>query len=77
MSEHWTNGGTGITNFNPTMLDVYQKAINEHPGLGLWIEKRPMSGPSLKGDYSLHRHATGDLSLFWETFERIKEDTCH
>lgn len=71
---HWTNGGTGVTNFHQKDLEIYQKAISLYNGNEMWIEFYPMAPENRKEIYSLHFHCQPGKNLgeFWRIFERIK-----
>lgn len=76
---HWSSGGTGLTNFDPQALTVYQLVIDEferlYPKLkGLfWIEKRCLDNPAqVTHLYSLHRddkRTPEDTEHFWRIFK--------
>jgi hypothetical protein len=71
---HWSNGGTGITNFEPDVLPLYKKAIEIYGEKTLWVEYWPMMGTPEWCDYlySLHSSDRRDLSLFWNIFNSLK-----
>lgn len=71
--EHWTRGGTGITNFGREELWRYLIAIEEHGDPALFVRLRPMAGDTLPL-FSLHflNAKTETLDAFWGCFERIK-----
>lgn len=75
-SNHWTEGGTGLTNFKPSNLPYYLKAIEEFGDPNFVVSKFPMNGLSVPGDYSLHRldmqPAPKECEPFWKVFDRIK-----
>ncbi len=49
---HWTNGGTGITNFPSAELPAYTEAVKRF-GDGLRVDTKPMHG-GIESDGSLH-----------------------
>jgi hypothetical protein len=72
---HWTNGGTGITNFSKERVPLYEKAVelyNRYFNDELWIESGPMAGTHCDG-YSLHAKRFRDISEFWDIFYALKE----
>ena len=74
-SPHWMNGGTGITNFQPEKIKIYEAAIAAHPEFQLEISDQPMDGKYIaKGFYSLHCYNERiDLSTFWDTFRNLEK----
>ena len=69
------NGGTGITNFQPEKIKIYEVAIAAHPEFQLEISDQPMDGKYIaKGFYSLHCYNERiDLSTFWDTFRNLEK----
>lgn len=61
--EHWTNGGTGITKFDPERRPLYEAAIKESGRSDIWIV-----------GCELHS-SSHDLSDFWEVFRRLEEES--
>ena len=74
LSAHWTDGGTGLTNFDPEDLPIYQEAIRRHGSKNFFISNHPMLGFLKTSGMSLHRHETGDASDFWATFRECKKE---
>lgn len=84
ISEHWTKGGTGVTNFDKKDRHIYEAAIKEYGNPCLLIVDKPHPGPGGYYDkrmektlHSLHfvgqaGEARTDLSDFWRVFEKIK-----
>ena len=76
VSPHFTQGGTGVTNFSPSEESGYAEAIEKFGSENLIISHAPMSGNryALPTDYSLHNLSrTADLSSFWRVFDKIQE----
>lgn len=75
-SNHWTEGGTGLTNFPPSDLPFYLKAIEEFGDANFVASQFPMNGRCMPGDYSLHRldmqPSPKECGPFWKVFGRIK-----
>lgn len=75
-SNHWQTGGTGLTNFIPSDLPFYLKAIEEYGDANFVVSKFPMSDYYTVGDFSLHlldqKPTTKDCGPFWKVFYRIK-----
>jgi hypothetical protein len=68
-SAHWTEGGTGLTNFDPNHAPIYLAAIRKHGDRNLKVSSRPMVGRAIPTDYSLHYLGDRpDLSQFWRVF---------
>jgi hypothetical protein len=63
--EHWTNGGTGMTKFDPEKLPLFEKAIAEYGDPAVFIENNAL--------HSTRR----DLSAFWEVFRRIEAEAAN
>lgn len=80
-SAHWTDGGTAITNFEPSEVGLYLQAITNlnRPEWGLAVSSLPMatfdnneSYDGGRGLFSFHALShTGDLSDFWRVFEKV------
>lgn len=82
---HWSEGGTGVTNFDKPNLPIYLEAIRRYGDRNLIVVPAPFI-PShfatlpasetayLKEKYfSLHRfHRVGDLGAFWRIFESVE-----
>jgi hypothetical protein len=71
----WTDGGTGITNFDPKELPLYEAALEETKDEDLILVSRPFGRFCIPSDYSLHfkRGREKDLSDFWKVFDRIQQ----
>jgi hypothetical protein len=80
-SPHFLQGGTGITNFFPDRVAIYEEAIRRHGDAGYALSAHPMSGnrytegridsPSL--------HYVGlpfprDCGPFWDVFEAVRAE---
>lgn len=73
--EHWTNGGTWITNIS-TDPALYEAAMKEAGETRLVIRDTP-SGKGLPEWKSLHytsppKRGDADLGKFWRAFERLR-----
>lgn len=84
-NNHFSNGGTGITNFSPKQLPIYQEAIRRSGYSGvLEVQYRPMAGNphAFPSDYSLHYVSKDTASLnvpwglspFWRVFEKVQKE---
>lgn len=75
INNHWTAGGTGLTNFNKKDLPLYRATILIVGDQRLKILKKPFENTLLEGYYSLHfcANQTKDASHFWDTFRKVKE----
>jgi len=76
INEHWTNGGTGVTNFGEEEFNLYLETVEEFgdPNIVVSQERFGWTWGVMPGG-SLH-HLTkkpGNLSEFWRFFDRIKE----
>lgn len=73
--EHWTRGGTGITNVSSD-FEVYEQAIKEYGDPKLVLYPHPFGGgvnmPEWKSLHDLRGRR--DLSAFWRLWELIKWD---
>lgn len=75
---HWTEGGTGVTNFSVEQRPIYELAIKLHGDKRLVICDEPMGRFCKTEDYaSLHfiltkQDSSHDLSRFWSVFEVCK-----
>lgn len=74
---HWTEGGSGITNFPNSQLKLYQEAIEGYPDL--FVVESPIDGDNYtkpKDHCSLHSKADvtpGSLSEFWRHFDKLRK----
>lgn len=76
-SNHWLSGGTGLTNFPPSDLPFYLKAIEEFGDSNFVVSQFPINGRCRLGDFSLHRldiqsTPCRDSGPFWKIYDRIK-----
>ncbi len=76
---HWTIGGTGLTNFDPSEYELYLKAITEYGDDTFVISTEPYNKPvGPDNAYSLHKidriGRFRDCSDFWKTFYKIKSE---
>lgn len=74
---HWTDGGTLITNFNIENFGMFERAIQEYdnsenPCLILSKTAYSKSGYILENQGSLHLMDDRDLSFFWRIFDNIR-----
>jgi hypothetical protein len=69
--EHWTEGGEGVTNFDPAELHIYEQAIKESGMDGLYISDEGMGYG--KGPCFCDTFRYRDLGPFWRIFEAIEE----
>ena len=72
---HFTQGGTGVTNFSDEDLDVYEAAISIY-GDPTIIIGEPMicANGKIYHNYALHHlEPIRDLSDFWDVFDQIEE----
>ena len=79
--KHWTEGGTGVTNFSPDKFDLYKESVRLYgdPSLIVCDQAYPPAPPSYGGSLHWLKHkntTTGyvhfDLSAFWELFRDIE-----
>lgn len=76
---HWTQGGTGLTNFRPSELPRFEEALKRYGREGIVICSKPMrcNGNECPTDHSLHllreceANVVCDASDFWEHFKQI------
>jgi hypothetical protein len=72
IAKHWTQGGTGITNFHVNKEKLYSAAIEEYGDDNIFV------GPPLeplhtsKNTLALHSYTTDSLSSFWEIFYQVR-----
>ncbi len=73
---HWTDGGTGITNFGADKFDIYKEAIETYGDKYLVIVPKPI-GFSWSNCMSLHDTRDGrvDLGDFWDVFTELKKNS--
>lgn len=72
INKHWMSGGTGLTNFGREQFPIYQAAVSKYGRPDIWIEKKPMGGPSIASDYSLHS-SNRNASEFWAVFADVRK----
>jgi hypothetical protein len=77
---HWTDGGTGVTNFPPEREPIYIKAIEKFGDEGLILVSTgiPAKGSTYLQPYFCSLHDTKgnrDLSDFWDVFDEVKKNT--
>lgn len=71
-SEHWMQGGTGITNFAEKDLPRYLEAIDKYGDTSLFVG-HPIGNFGLSKFALRQKGSTSkDLSRFWRIFESIK-----
>lgn len=80
---HFLEGGSGITNFPPKQLPLYEAAIAEfHRNRWnkklVWVEFKPYDGlpTCIPTDYSLHKDRDNVQSVqpFWDIYDKLKKD---
>lgn len=80
-SEHWTNDGTGLTNFGPEDFDRYNEAVSRYGSDKFVVSTERMigRGEGMAGG-SLHykgdlRSAEGqdDVHRFWIIFDQVTQ----
>jgi hypothetical protein len=77
---HWTDGGTGVTNFDKKNRARYERAVEIYGDKNLVICDLPLpfqgqAEPCAYGVskyHSLHHLHMGDLSLFWRIYNGLK-----
>ena len=70
--EHFSRGGTGITNFDIEDLGIYQEAIRRSGDTSLFIQQSPMSGSATANPCcSLHSNQRKDRSEFWAIYRQV------
>jgi hypothetical protein len=77
--KHWTEGGTGVTNFQPDRLPIFREAVRRYgdPTLIVLDEAMPPAPKNYGG--SLHCVAMRwsgmlDLSPFWCVYEEVANE---
>lgn len=74
--DHWSRGGTGITNFGKEERPIYEEAIKRHGDPKITIHDAPLQvkNPPLNR-CSLHREGGfRDLSEFWEVYRTVQKE---
>ena len=77
VNHHWSDGGTGITNFEADEWPVYLQAVKEYGDKDLILVSNPMPPMRNNGAGALHRMNrpfNSDLSAFWEIHRRIQKE---
>ena len=76
---HWTNGGTFVTNFQETMRPAYVEAVRRYADANLRVaDKADGAWPGYGG--ALHyvdpkkRDPERGLSDFWAVFEKVRKE---
>lgn len=81
-SEHWTNGGTGMTNFPAEHFPVYEEAVRRNGNDKFIVSSTRMLGRGRNSHGgSLHylgirqceEHANA-CEAFWKTFDEVKKE---
>lgn len=71
IAKHWTQGGTGITNFHVNERKFYSAVIEEYGDDNIFIG--PPLEPLHKSKNILALHSTlHDLSAFWTVFAKVR-----
>ena len=81
-SEHWADGGTGLTNFPPEDFPRYRESVNRFGGGKFLVSEERMIGRGENCDGgSLHyfgdmRSEDGlqEVGRFWRVFEAVTEE---
>jgi hypothetical protein len=75
---HWTNGGTGVTNFTEDMRPVYVEAVKRHGDPDIRVHEKSFGAGNENYGGSLHNHGKRkDLSPFWDVFDAVKKELSH
>jgi hypothetical protein len=73
--EHFSEGGTAVTNFSEHMRPVYVEAVKRYGKSFMRVAQHPYGGVPQNYGGALHCDAGfQDLSRFWEIFEQVKAD---
>lgn len=79
-SEHWTNGGTGLTNFPPHQFPIYIEAAKRCGVEGFIVSSTRMLGRGRNADEGGSLHYVGDgvrgeaASAYWDEFAKVKAE---
>lgn len=79
-SKHWTNGGTGITNFSLKEMSFYYKVVTEFGDPTIFTSPIPIDEYSSNSIIMGSLHAIGcpkDLSPFWALYYKMKLEEEH
>lgn len=72
---HWTNGGTGVTNFTEDMRPVYVEAVKRYGDKRLRVHAKSFGKGNQNYGGSLHNHGERkDLSDFWDIFDKVRTE---
>ncbi len=76
INEHWTNGGTGLTNFNPSDEQRYLDAIKAHGDTAYVVVKSSMGNkwPNMYSLHFLNVHKSQGSKDFWDTFDKVSSE---
>lgn len=72
-SKHWTDGGTGVTNFGTEEMPAYERAVTAFGDERIFLSDVRMSDSPLQVCGSLHCSDTALLPEFWRLFERMTD----
>lgn len=74
--EHFTNGGTAITNFRPAQEALYRAAIIKSNMEEVLAVGPPTSrgNPEDKALHYIKRGKHSDLSAFWDVFHDLQKE---
>jgi hypothetical protein len=77
INNHWTRGGTGVTNFDIKELPVYEEAVRQFNDPNMVISYKALPPLDHNSNYcSLHYTTLSgfgiDLSPFWSLFTQLK-----
>lgn len=81
-SEHWMNGGTGLTNFPGHQFPIYLESVRRHGNPAFLVSSTRMLGRGRDADGgSLHytgkmrcEEGSAACGAFWEVFYVVKEE---
>lgn len=81
-SEHWTNGGTGLTNFGPDQFPIFREAVKRLGSDKFVVSEARMVGMGEKCEGgSLHylgdiRTPAGSMEVngYWAVFNEIERE---
>lgn len=74
LQEHWTNGGTGVTNFTEDRRAVYVEAVRRHGDPDLWVAPHAFGSGNEGYGGSLHCKVNKPLSDYWRTHEQVAKE---
>ena len=69
----WDSGGTGITNFDLTMIELFREAVRQYGDPNLVVSDQPMPPMTVGG--SLHdttKVGIRNISTFWKIYNDLE-----